>query len=227
VGHKLLYGEPLITSKVLLTATARTGRPKVMPAPSFGRELGRFLREVHSFPVERAEECGVKVVDGPALRADREQFRDEVVRDVFPLVMPATRFYINDRFDAYLCDDLNFDFQPVLVQGDMDRQNVLVDPQTGQLTGVIDFGGTNIGKPAVDFLLPLGDFEDLGISYQLASFIEAYGLPIDLEQARVEVEFIMRFLWPLYDVTFGLAIGNDNFVRAGVSASDALAKGGA
>jgi aminoglycoside phosphotransferase (APT) family kinase protein len=44
----------------------------------------------------------------------------------------------------------------VLVHGDIAPQNLMVDPSTGDLTGIVDWGDAALGDPAVDFAkLPL------------------------------------------------------------------------
>ena len=45
-----------------------------------------------------------------------------------------------------------------MVHGDLERQNVLIDPRTGTLAGVIDFSDALVGSPALDFILPFVDF---------------------------------------------------------------------
>src|SRR5581483_1927845 len=54
-GHRILPGETVLYAS----------RP---PGPEFGREYGCLLRELGSFPVERAVALGVPYVDGPAMR---------------------------------------------------------------------------------------------------------------------------------------------------------------
>jgi hypothetical protein len=95
---------------------------------------------------------------------------------------------------------------------------------TGELTGVIDFGGLRVSKPTTDFLLPLGDFPSLGIADQLPELLEAYGKELDIERARVEVDFTQQVLWPIYDVEFGQYWGNDEFVARGLEALERLTR---
>src|SRR5215211_383570 len=57
-GHRFIPGE------VVMYARRR-------PGAGFGRAFGKLLRELHSFPVERAMQLGVPRFDGPRLRLDR------------------------------------------------------------------------------------------------------------------------------------------------------------
>jgi aminoglycoside phosphotransferase (APT) family kinase protein len=226
IGYPMLPGRSLIRADILLPASVRTGRSEIPLADSFGRDLGAFLRQLHSYPAELALRQGIALVDGAALRADRERDYDEAMETVFPLISADAVALLRARFAAYLDDSANFDFDPCLIHGDLDRQNVLVEGETGELSGVIDFGGLRISKPATDFLLPLGDFPSLSISHQLPSLLEAYGEELDLERARIEVDFTQQVLWPIYDVEFGKYWGNDEFVARGVEALERLTGAG-
>jgi len=218
-GHRVIPGVSLITATAFLAASGRDQVTSPQPSPAFGRELGTFLRELHSFPTDRAVALGVPVLDGSAFRTQRAGFYEEIVRGIFPLISCEARAYTEARFEAYLNDAANFVFEPRLVHGDLDRQNVIIDTQTGQLTGVIDFGdGVAVSKPAVDLWLPLLDFEKLGIADQLPDFLEAYGdSHLDVERAHIEAEFI-QFTWPFHDIQFGLWTENADLVQEGIVA---------
>ena len=217
-GHPFIPGISLITAAELLPAAARGGNPELTLSANFGRDLGVFLRELHAFPPERALELGARLVDGPAARQERIEMYEHIVRGAFPLLGCEARTYVEQRFEAHVNDPANFVFEPRLIHGDLDRQNTLVDPQTGELTGVIDFGDKDVGNPASDLWMPLLDFERLGIGNQRERFLEAYGAEhVDLERAQVEVEFI-QFTWPLHDILYGLRIGEQEFVEGGIRA---------
>jgi aminoglycoside phosphotransferase (APT) family kinase protein len=195
-------------------------------APDFGAALGRFLKALHTFPAERAAALGVRVFDGSRAREDRSRLYESVIRRVFPLLGCETRGYTEQRFEAYLNDAANFEFEPKLLHHDIDRQNVLVDPETGELAGVIDFGDAVVGNPAIDLWMALIDFPALGIEGQLSAFLAAYGIAdADLARARTEVEFV-DFLWPVHDTLHGLDVGDDGFVEEGITGLNARVPAG-
>jgi aminoglycoside phosphotransferase (APT) family kinase protein len=217
-AYPMLPGESLIGAAALLPASKRAGMPQFRLAPDFGRALGVFLRELHAFPKERAAVLGVPSRAGAEWGTTRGEFYEEVILRAFPLISCEARSYAEQRFEAYLNDASNFEFEPRLIHGDLDRQNVLVDLTTGELSGVIDFGDVAIGDPAIDLWLPLMDFERLGIGDQLPDFLAAYSAPeLDLNRARRVVDFI-EFTWPFHDILYGLRIGDDDFVAGGIQA---------
>lgn len=217
--HRFIPGTPLISSAQLLSATVRGGGSESRLAPDFGHKVGVFLRDLHSFPVERALELGVELIDGECARARRGEFYERVIREAFPLISCEARTYTAQRFEAFLSDPANFDFTPRLIHRDLDRQNILID-DSGNLAGVIDFGDAVVSDPVEDLWLPFIDFAQLGIRDQLKPCLEAYGQEIDLERTRIKVEFF-HFLWPFHDISYGLRIGEPSFVEDGIKTLNA------
>jgi aminoglycoside 2''-phosphotransferase len=213
-GHRFIPGVSLIAAAQLLPATARGGEPELRLAPTLGREIGAFLRQLHDFPADRALELGAPLFDGPAQRATTIELYESVIRHVFPLLACEARTYTEQRFEAYINDPANFDFQPRLIHHDLDRQNLLIDPDTGSLSGVIDWEGARVGNPAIDLWFPLIDFAQLGIAGQLPDFLDAYG-PLDRERARTQVEFT-HFLWPFHDILYGQSVEEPDFIEGGI-----------
>lgn len=213
-GHRFVPGVSLITAAQLLPASARGGAPEIRLAPTLGREIGVFLRELQSFPADRALELGAPLKDGPAQRADTIELYESVIRQIFPLISCEARTYAEQRFEGFLNQPANFQFEPRLIHHDLDRQNLLIDPDTGSLSGVIDWEGARVGNPAIDLWLPLIDFAQLGIDDQLQDFLDAYG-PFDRERSQVQVEFT-HFLWPFHDMLYGQYIDDRDFVEGGI-----------
>jgi aminoglycoside 2''-phosphotransferase len=201
-GHRMLPGEPVLSAS----------RP---PGPNFGRDLGRLLRDLQSFPIERALELGIPLIDGPSMRQERARHYETVIRRVFPIVSCETRTHIERTFETYLNDYTNFDFYPCLVHQDLDM-NCLIDTETGELSGVIDFGGAIVGNPALDLWLAWYGFERLNLGNQIAEFVDAaFYVPDDLERQLGEVDFI-DFNFPLTDILSGLERNDEAQINEGL-----------
>jgi aminoglycoside phosphotransferase (APT) family kinase protein len=212
IGHKALPGMLLFESGI-------------KPGPGFGRALGGFVKALHAFPTNRAVELRVPVHDGPRVRELRGAQYEDVLRRVAPLVSCEARTHIEREFETYLNDPTNFVFQPVLVHGDLDS-NILVDADTGELTGVIDFGDAAVGSQALDLWMPVYGFLRLGIASQTEECLRAAG--IDEQQlvaAMPELRFL-EFRWPLLDILYGLDSGQPDFVESGIRALNALLPSG-
>jgi hypothetical protein len=55
------------------------------------------------------------------------------------------------HFESHLAEEANFTFTPALRHGDFGTSNLLYEAEHGSLTGVLDFSGTALGDPVVDF----------------------------------------------------------------------------
>lgn len=184
------------------------------PGSNLGRDLGRLISELQSFSVERAVELGVPYIDGTELRRQRGRHYERVIRGVFPLVSCEARQRIEQVFEAYLNQASNFDFEPRLVHQDLDM-NCLVDTQTGELSGVIDFGGTVVSNPALDLWMPLYGLERLGIESQLDHCLREAGVTESIQTMRGEIDFI-DFNLPLTDILSGLERDDEVQVADGI-----------
>jgi aminoglycoside phosphotransferase (APT) family kinase protein len=183
--------------------------------PSFGHELGALLRQLRSFRVERAVAHGVAYIDGQTLHARRIRHYDEVKRRALPSLPPVMARTVAREFEAYLDDPANFDFTPCLIHQDLDS-NLLIDPDSGSISGLIDFSATVVGKPAVDFWLPLEGFARLGIADQLPACLEAAGVSAqEAELMLPEVRF-WNLRYPLLGILHGLDIGDQTYVEESV-----------
>ena len=109
------------------------------------RQIGRFLDALHAFPIDRAREAGV--VEKHDLVA---HWRDRAFEGLSKIVgvdgdLSGIRGYLKN--DA----PLPFKGTPMLVHNDLWAEHILISPQSGGVSGVIDWGDIVIGDPAVDF----------------------------------------------------------------------------
>lgn len=109
-------------------------------------QLAGFLNALHSLPL-------AEVV--PVLPARDETqfwsglfdaFRDEL----YSFMPPVARGEADALGDAILAELERVPPDPALIHGDVGGGNILYNPSTRRVTGVIDFGGVAVGDPAVD-----------------------------------------------------------------------------
>jgi aminoglycoside 2''-phosphotransferase len=120
-------------------------------------ELGNFLTALHAFPVERASQLGVKVMNFSGTTAPNANWRAaletfyRVVREkVWPLLSGEGQAHVAAYFEDFLADSRHFSFEPVLLHADLLEDHLLVDPVAQMVKGVIDFGDVCLGDPAYD-----------------------------------------------------------------------------
>ena len=202
-GHRYLPGEIVMYA----------ARP---PQTGFGAALSVFLRELKAFPAGRAVELGVPLFAGAALRADRVEHYEKVIRTAFPLLACEARSHVERVYEAYLNDAASFDFEPVLVHTDL-AVNTLIDPVTGHLNGVIDFDDVAVSSPALDLWLPTYGFAQLGIAAQTAACLREAGVSAArLERSQAELAFL-DLRYPLLGVLHGVMLGDETFVEESLS----------
>ena len=118
-------------------------------------DLAAFLRALHSTPVAVGLGCGLTRLNAVE---SAQSLRKQAARMVYPLLDDKDR----RQLDAFLArrstspDGLSD--ASVLLHCDIAPGHLLVDPLSGRLTGIIDFGDAAIGEAARDFIFIYEDF---------------------------------------------------------------------
>jgi aminoglycoside phosphotransferase (APT) family kinase protein len=205
--HRLVEGVPLRSLQ----------RP---PAADFGASLGRFLSVLHSTPADEAAAAGVLLQDGPVTRAGRIERWQKLARTAFPLLGCEARAYAERVFESHINDPSAFQFEPCLAHMDIDDRNLIVDPSTGALAGVVDFGDAQISTPAMDYVWAhRRGLEQYGISAQLP-FLYAEG---GFDPALVErICDYTEVWWCLEGIQHAVEIGDEDFLAEDIRELNAL-----
>ncbi len=118
-------------------------------------QLGRFLSELHSRKVyQRICTTWKSEQDfNPSqYQCYWQNYFKMVQENAYPLLDTQQKKWVSQIFLQFLDEKKNFDFIPCVVHRDFDTSNVLVDPLTFEVTGIIDFEETGIYDPAGDFV---------------------------------------------------------------------------
>ncbi len=111
------------------------------------RDIASLLTGLRAIPVAEARFWGVVDDDPrPGYAEDWELARLQL----YPLVEPSVRDYIERLFDAYLADEALLDYEPALLHADLAPDHIRYSPEAGRITGVIDWGDASIGDPDYD-----------------------------------------------------------------------------
>jgi aminoglycoside 2''-phosphotransferase len=174
------------------------------------RKIGGFLRRLHAFPTPRAVALGVEPAHVAGGVQPFRRFAAMVHEQVTPLLAASESHRLARWFDEVQAEGV-FDFEPVLIHGDLGIEHLLVDPADSSLVGVIDFGDTGTGDPAVDFaglLVGLGE-------PAVRAALTAYGRPDDA--AILTRAGWYRDMSPLHEVIYGRAIRDQQHIEQGLS----------
>ncbi len=113
-------------------------------------QIADFLSELHSLRLDKSSE--LKSLSTEDYREYWKNVRAEMKREIFPKLNSEQKKWLVNVFSEFLKDDRNFKFNPCVIHGDFDTSNILVDPNSFNITGIIDFEESSIFDPATDFL---------------------------------------------------------------------------
>jgi aminoglycoside 2''-phosphotransferase len=140
-GYRMLPGQPLWHSDFLVTqdpaARARNAQ-----------QFAAFWRALHSIPVKEVIPVDLPVADQPESWQDLYQRFRQLL---YPHMRIDAQQEVTAHFERYFANPHLCHFEPVLRHGDFGGGNLLYDPATLTITGVIDFSMTTLGDPAIDF----------------------------------------------------------------------------
>lgn len=157
MGYRLLPGMPL--TRDAFAAISDSIRDDYIAS-----QLGRFLKALHTLAPSLP---GVSL----PLQDTRDEWGDMFTRfqrHLFPHMRPDARTDVTRRFETFLGDDTSFAYPRVVRHGDFGTANILHDPASATITGIIDWSSVGLGDAAVD----------------IAALIASYGEPFIRRLAR-------------------------------------------
>lgn len=194
-GYRRIHGVPCTRSNLRTSWVA-----------GLGRDLGRFLTELHSIPVSELPEDNRRWAARETWSEEYHRHALAIRRHAFPL-MPKGDRLLADRLLRGTVRRINAaKFSPCLVHEDLTAGNILCVPSTGSLSGVLDWGDARIGDPAIDFV---GLFEMSRTLGEKA--LEAYSLSEPGLRERIDLYLAIL---PLAEVAWGVQMGRTRFVAA-------------
>ena len=119
--------------------------------PAVGREIATLLGALHSIPESAARAAGIRESD-PNEEGAREWVEHGVavvqqLKGIDPVVDRAATWLSEIPLSA---EPWGGRLQPV--HGDLSTENILVNPNAGTLTGILDWTGMTLGDAARDFV---------------------------------------------------------------------------
>ena len=140
--------------------------------------LGSFLRRLHRVPVAALD--GAVPVEREPLASWLSQARREYV-EVRDAVPPARRAPIEIFLSSPPPPDPTI---TALCHNDLGTEHLLVDPATGTITGIIDWGDAAITDPAYDLALILRDLGADVLRTVLDAYDDSYDAGEDAQPLR-------------------------------------------
>ena len=150
ITYRYIKGIPL--SRNTLLKLSNTAQERVI------NQLAIFHRQLHGIPINSLESVGVSVSDTKRSLEDWLQLYKQVQENLFPYLWRHQKTWIHELFAPIASGELDLNYTPVLINGDLATYHILFDPISENIVGVIDFGTAGIGDPACDLAVAIGNY---------------------------------------------------------------------
>jgi aminoglycoside 2''-phosphotransferase len=172
-------------------------------------QIGHFLSDLHGTTADVAAGAGIPAIPPSQHREEQRALYAEVRRCAFPLLDGEERAWAEALFEPFLADDANWRYELRLTHGDFDSTNILCDPESGDVVGIIDFEDAGLGDPAWDFCALLAEHGS-GFLQELEA---GYGLPLDARFGQRVAFHARRILF--VELLYGIQENERRFVDNG------------
>jgi aminoglycoside 2''-phosphotransferase len=196
MGYRMLQGEPL-WRETFHSLGDEIQRRLVT-------QLAGFLRELHRITADQIS-SNLPIQDGPE---EWSALYLEIQQHLFPLMRPDACEWIRDHFETYLDTPRLHTYAPVLRHGDFGTCNILYDPGSQGISGVIDFGFAGIGDPALD-IAALSNYGEALLAWLSLDYP---GIDSMLERAR-----FYRGTYALQEALHGFKTGDKEAFESGMA----------
>lgn len=179
-GYKLIEGSPLWKEEL-------TKVKDVNVLKGLASQLANFLIELHSTPTKQI--IGVLQQERKDARKVVASLFIKIKNKLYPYMRKDAQDKVSHMFETFLNNEKNLNFKQTVIHGDFGASNILWEPNSCKISGIIDFGGSGLGDPAYDFA---------GI---LSSYGEAFfDMCVNLYPKGIEISERVKF----YKRTFAL-----------------------
>jgi aminoglycoside 2''-phosphotransferase len=138
VGYELIKGSPLWKARF-----ASIDNDEVLNRLAL--QLVNFLVEIHSIPKSKLS------LNENNPREQMVNLYQKIQNKLYPFMGVEAQRQISLSFETFLHSEICLNLNTTLIHGDFGATNILWEPHTKKITGIIDFGGSGIGDPAYDF----------------------------------------------------------------------------
>ena len=140
IGYPSIPGVPLL--KKIVATTNNITRDKI------ARQLSTFLKCLHQLSPTATL---VELLPQTDTASHWSEVFGQVRLKLMPHMRPDAQAQVVNHFETFLEQPNPFKYAPVLKHGDFGASNILIDPATGSISGILDFGSCSLGDPAYDF----------------------------------------------------------------------------
>jgi aminoglycoside 2''-phosphotransferase len=176
---------------------------------TLGKDLGLFLTDLHSMRIPSRFRLKMKNFE-PKEWAEfqRNRYYRRTRRYVFPLLDPSTIWRAKAFWKEFLDHLAIVEYKPKFIHSDITAGNMIVDPVSGRLAGVIDWADAKYGDPADDFV---GIFE---VNRRLGRIALGH-YDGDKRGFQERIDLYLKGI-PFQEIADGVQLNVDRFVKLGL-----------
>jgi aminoglycoside 2''-phosphotransferase len=128
--------------------SSNLGKERLRPVAA---QIADFLKQLHRIR-SRGKQFPHIPSYSPAewLRSTRAYYR-KIRRVVYPVLNYQLRARSETFWQKFFSELREANFEPTLIHGDLGGENILFDPVTGRLTGILDWSYLQVSDPAFEF----------------------------------------------------------------------------
>lgn len=150
ITYRYITGQPL--SRNTLLKLSSTAQERVIA------RLALFHNQLHSIPIDCLHEANLSASDTNRTSEDWLQLYEQVQENLFPYLWQHQKTWIHELFSPIVSGELDLNYTPVLIHGDLAPYHILFEPLSESIAGVIDFGTSGIGDPACDLAVLISNY---------------------------------------------------------------------
>ena len=150
VSYQYIEGQPL--SRNTLLSLSKASQTRVIS------QLAAFHSQLHSIPTQVLIEAGISSSDTTRSSEDWLELYKQIQSTLFPHLWHHQKTYIHELFAPVVSNELDLNYTPVLINGDLAVYHILFDPRSETINGIIDFGTAGLGDCACDIAVQISNF---------------------------------------------------------------------
>lgn len=149
VGYTRIEGEPLVEDKLNFIGNKANRQ-------CIADQLSDFLFELHNIDLSHFSNC-IAIERFDPLKEWRGLY-NRIQEKLHPFMTGNACRWAQRHFTDFFTSKTIAAITPSIIHGDFGTSNILYDCSSNRITGIIDFGSSNIGDPAIDYAALLASY---------------------------------------------------------------------
>jgi len=158
---------------------------------AIAKQIATFLHQLHTIPVKKAQHANIGYSQMNRTQEEWLAELETMQRKILHYCTDYVKEYLRQIIQPVIDNEKFFDFQSVLIHGDLTPNHILFDKSSRKVSGIIGFSNAGFGDPAYDIGMLI---DHLGENF-VKRMSRYYPIsPACLDRARFYA-YISNFMW--------------------------------